>query len=65
MDDYLGNKEAAYSLAKRIEYYYHSKGFTQVIAEVIPVIERNSFGDKVRTRYDVRSNLRFNCAGLK
>lgn len=58
--DYVGNKAHAQLLAKRLEAYYHAKGYTWVIAEVIPRTLSNSQGDRVGVHYDIRSNIKFN-----
>lgn len=57
--DPTGTKEDAFSLASRIEQNYHSAGYTWVRVKVLTIPVYNGNGDRVGSRYELSSNIRF------
>lgn len=59
LTDPTGNKEDAFSLASRIEEYYHRAGYSWVSAKVMTIPVYNGAGDRVGSRYEIDSNISF------
>lgn len=63
--DFTGDKAAAMSLAQSIQNYYLSKGYNNVLVEILPRVLTNSQGDRVAVHWDVRSNIRYKVSDAK
>lgn len=53
------NKEDALSCAARIEAYYHKAGYSWVKVEVLTIPLYNGNGDRVGSRFEFTSNIKF------
>jgi hypothetical protein len=54
--DYTTDKAASIQLARRIESYYHAKGFPEIAVWVEGVPAFNN-----KKRWEIRSNIKFDC----
>lgn len=59
MTDPTGNREHALDMAARIETYYHKAGYSWVEVKVNTIPVYNGNGDRVGSRYEMDSNIRF------
>jgi len=53
--DYVGDREAAGELAKRLQEYYHKRGYTEIRVWVEPELSSRN-----RKLWGIRSNIVFN-----
>lgn len=58
--DPTGNKEDAINCALKIETYYHRAGYSWVNVKVLTIPIYNGNGDRVGSRYELESNIKFN-----
>lgn len=58
--DYTADKEHSDRLANQIEMWWHNKGHTtvKVWTEAVPIY--GNHGDRIATRYQIRSNIYMN-----
>lgn len=63
--DYTLNKDAARNLCERIEKFWHSRGYIYVLAYPKAVIIYDTAGNKVGTRYEIKSNIKQSVSSLE
>lgn len=65
LPDYCTDKAAALSLVERLKQYYNERGAKGVKVWIEPRMVYSTTGDKIRTYYDIRSNIKFDVSCLQ